>query len=496
MKMKKVTALLLAGLMTASLAACGNSDTPATSDSTGSANTEQDVADTGDNGESGEEAASDLSGKLTIWTLADDLITMGDKFEELNPNVEVETVVIAPADYPTKLDTALGAGDSSVDIVVGEPQMLDAFFEAGYFEDLDAAPFNAQDYAGQIVDYVWEKGQDADGHQRAISYQITPAGFFYRRDIAKDVFGTDDPDEIGKLFSSYDAILEAGETLKAAGYRIFASDGELQYVSGDEAWVVDEALNLTQYRIDYMNLVVQLYQQDLTAYAAAWTAPWYQAMSGPVPILSADVMWGDWTEDEDGNAALNVWDAENFNANVGNYTDETAEVFAFGLPSWGVLTMRDNVGDLSGLWGVCAGPAYGFGGGTYIGISSQSENKELAWEFVKWATLNDDTADWWIEESQGDTPSLVSALERHADDENEIYGGQKLFAFWLEQAEGIDLDRVTMYDTAIGDAWGAAITSVKEGTATKEDAINEFYDQVASTYPNLTIDREKTFDLD
>lgn len=497
MKMKKVMALVLASLMTVSLAACGEStDAPASTDAgTTSTDAASDAAST-DEASTDEAQTADLSGKLTIWTLADDLITMGDKFHELYPNVEVETVVTAPADYPTKLDTALGAGDSSADIIVGEPQMLESFFEAGYFEDLDQAPYNAQDYAGQIVDYVWEKGQDADGHQRAISYQITPAGFFYRRDIATEVFGTDDPDEIGKLFSSYDSILEAGQTLKAAGYRIFASDGELQYVSGDEAWVVDEALNLTQYRIDYMNLVVQLYQQDLTAYAAQWTAPWYQAMSGPVPILSAETMWGDWTEDEEGNAALNVWDAENFNANVGNYSDETAEVFAFGLPSWGVLTMRDNVGDTAGKWGVCSGPAYGFGGGTYIGISSQSENKELAWEFLKWATLNEETADWWIEKSEGDTPSLVSALEKHADDENEVYGGQKLFAFWLEQAEGIDLDRITMYDTAIGDAWGAAITSVKEGTATKEDAINEFYDQVAATYPNLTIDREKTFNLD
>ncbi len=489
MKMKKVMALVLASLMTVSLAACGESTDAPTSTDAGTTSTDASTeeASTTDDA-STEEAATELSGKLTIWTFTDDLKTAGEYFQELNPNVEVEVVVTATADYPTKLDTGLGAGDSSADIIVGEPQMLEPFFEAGYFEDLDAAPYNAQDYAGQIVDYVWEKGQDADGHQRAISYQITPAGFFYRRDIATEVFGTDDPEEIGKLFSSYDSILGAGETLKAAGYRIFASDGELQYVSGDEAWVVDEALNLTQYRIDYMNLVVQLYQQDLTAYAAQWTAPWYQAMSGPVPILSAETMWG--TDD------MNVWDAENFNENAANYSDETAEVFAFGLPSWGVLTMRDNVGETSGSWGVCSGPAYGFGGGTYIGISSLSENKELAWEFIKWFCLNEETSDWWIEVSEGDTPSLISALEKHADDENEVYGGQKLFAFWLEQAQGIDLDRVTQYDTAIGDLWGNAITAVKEGTSSKEDAINEFYDQVAATYPNLTIDREKEFVLD
>jgi len=492
MKMKKVMALVLAGVMTASLAACSKTAEPAGDSNTGDTSataTETTNTDDSNADASTEEAAAELSGTLTIWTLAQDLDTMGAKFAEENPNVTVETTVIAPADYPTKIDAAIGGGDDSVDIIVGEPQMLQSMFEAGYFEDLDQAPYNAQDYADKIVDYVWEVGQDADGHQRAISYQITPAGYYYRRDIATEVFGTDDPEEIGKLFADYPTILDTAAKLKSAGYRIFASDAETNYFSGDSAWVIDGKLNLSQSRLDYMDMVVALYQNDYTAYAAQWTAPWYQGMSGPVPILSADIMWGDWGENEEGVTNLNVWDAENFNANVGNYTDEEAEVFAYGLPAWGVLTMRDNVGETAGKWGVCSGPAYGFGGGTFIGISALSKNKELAWEFIKWATLNEDTADWWIEKSQGDTVSLISALEKHADDANEVYGGEKLYAFWLEQAQGIDYSKVTQYDTAIGDAWGQACTAVKEGTKSKEDAINEFYDSVAATYPDLIIER-------
>ncbi|MBR1930532.1 MAG: carbohydrate ABC transporter substrate-binding protein [Lachnospiraceae bacterium] len=494
MKMKKVMALVLAGMMTVSLAACGGKDTtPASDSSADNTNTETttpaDESNTGDDATADETPAAELSGNLTIWTLAVDLEDMGKKFAEENPGVTVDTTVIAPADYPTKVDAAIGGGDTSVDIIVGEPQMLQSMFEAGYFEDLNQAPYNAQDYADKIVDYVWEVGQDADGIQRAISYQITPAGFYYRRDIAQEVFGTDDPEEIGKLFADYDTIIETGKTLKEKGYRIFASDAETNYFSGDSAWVVDGKLNVSQSRYDYMDMVVALYQNDLTAYAAQWTAPWYQGMSGPVPILSADIMWGDWGENEEGVTNLNVWDAENFNANVGNYTDQEAEVFAYGLPAWGVLTMRDNVGETSGKWGVCSGPAYGFGGGTFIGISSLSENKELAWEFIKWATLNENTADWWIEFSQGDTVSLIPALEKHADDGNEIYGGQHLYSFWLEQAEGIDYSKVTQYDTAIGDAWGQACTAVKEGTKSKEEAVNEFYDSVAATYPDLIIER-------
>lgn len=466
MKLKKLTALFLAAAMTLSMAACGDSS-QVTSESTETGtetNTESSGTAEGDN-------------KLVIWTLASDLEQFAERFEEKNPGVETEVVVIAPADYPTKVESALLGGATEPDIIVGEPQMLESMYEAGFFEDLNQAPYNAQDYAGQIVDYVWEVGQDADGIQRAISYQITPAGFYYRRDIAKEVFGTDDPDEIGKLFADYSTIIETGETLKAAGYRIFASDAETNYFSGDSAWVIDGVLNVSQARYDYMDMCVELYQKDLTAYAAQWAAPWYQAMSGPVPVLTAETQWG--TDD------MNIWDAESFATATEGM--ETTEVFAYGLPAWGVLTMRDNVGETSGLWGVCSGPAYGFGGGTFIGISSQSERKELAWEFVKFCTLDEDTADWWIVQSEGDTVSLISALEKHADDENEVYGGEKLYAFWLKQAEGIDYSKVTKYDKAIGDAWGTAITAVKQGEKTKEEAVAEFYDQVAATYPEIQI---------
>lgn len=474
MKLKKLVSAMLVGTMVISLAACGNNNN---SNASGDA----------DNNNASTEASDDAAavdtgdGKLVVWTLAADLEQFADKYMEENPNVDIETVVIAPADYPTKVQTALLGGETEPDIIVGEPQMLEDMYDAGFFEDLNQAPYNAQDYADQIVDYVWDVGQDADGIQRAISYQITPAGMYYRRDIAKSVFGTDDPTEIGKLFKDYATILTTAQTLKDAGYRIFASDAEISYFSGDSAWVQDDTLNVDQARYDYMDLCVDLYQNDLTAYANQWSTPWYQAMSGPIPILSADIQ--SYTDD-----SVNVWDATEFaEATAGM---DTTEVFAYGLPSWGVLTMRDNVGDTSGSWGVCAGPSYGFGGGTYIGISSQSERKDLAWDFLKFCTLDEDTSNWWIDASQGDTVSLVSVLEAHADDANDIYGGEQLYKFWLEQAKGIDYSKVTRYDKAIGDAWGNAISAIKTGEKSKDDAISGFYDEVEATYPELTINRE------
>lgn len=474
MKSKKLLSVLLASTLTLSLMACGSDGTSNTESAGDTTATES--GETGSAAESGDAVASG-DGKLVVWTLSNDLIDFGKRFQD-QTGVEVETIVIEPANYPTKVQTALLAGEKEPDVIVGEPQMLQDFYDAGFFEDLDQ--FGAQDYADQIVDYVWKVGQDADGVQRAISYQITPAGIYYRRDIAKEVFGTDDPDEIGKKFADYSTILDTAEELKAKGYRIFSSDAEMNYFSGDSAWVVDGKLNVSQSRLDYMDLCVNLYQKDLTAYAVQWSTPWYQAMAGQVPILTADIQ--NYADD-----SVNVWDSEQF-AEATKDMDKT-EVFAFGLPSWGVLTLRDNVKDTSGLWGVCSGPAYGFGGGTYIGVSSQSDRKDTAWEFVKFCTLNEDTANWWIDFSEGDTVSLIPVLEQHKDDANEVYGGEKLYSFWLQQAEGIDYSKVTRYDQAIGDAWGNAISAIKTGEKTKDEAVAEFYDVIEATYPDITVER-------
>lgn len=336
MKLRKLISLVLVGAMTLTLGACGNSQTTdTTGDGTAQSAAEgtTQVADTKD------------GDKLVIWTLSNDLKDFADRYTQ-ETGVATDVVVIEPANYPTKIQTALVGGEKEPDVIVAEPQMLQDFYDNGFFADLDQ--FGAKDYEGKIVDYVWKMGQDESGVQRAVSYQITPAGIYYRRDIAKEVFGTDDPDEIGKLFKDYSTIMNTAQKLKDAGYRIFASDSEINYFSGDSAWVIDGVLNVDQARYDYMDLVIDLYQKDMTAYANQWSTPWYQAMAGEVPILTADIQ--NYADD-----SVNVWDAEQFAEATKDM--EKTEVFAFGLPSWGVLTLRDNVGPTSGSWGVCEGPA-------------------------------------------------------------------------------------------------------------------------------------------
>ena len=96
------------------------------------------------------------------------------------------------------------------------------------------------------------------------------------------------------------------------------------YFAGDSAWVVDGKLNVDQGRKDYMDLCIDLYQNDMTAYVASWSTTWYQGMSGAIPVI---------------DASTDVWNEEQMEE--ASESGNTTEVFAYGLPSWGVLTMRE-----------------------------------------------------------------------------------------------------------------------------------------------------------
>ena len=440
MRIKKIISLVMTGMLAISCVAC----------SSGSS-----------------KASGSKDGKIVVWTLSDDLKQFADYYKEKNPGKEVEVTVIAPADYPTKVTTALRGKANVPDIIVGEPQMIPNFMEAGFFEDLSQAPYNAEEYKDKIVDYVFQAGKDENGIVRALSYQVTPGGITYRRDIAKAVWGNDDPEFIGEKFKDVQTITETAKELKDKGYRIFSDTGNLRwfvYGKNPQPWVKDGKLMMTEDRLAYVDAAVNLYQQKLVAFAPEWSAAWYASMNGPIPLDA------DWQElkDVDPNAA-------------------TTEVFSYALPTWGTLIIRDNGQNNIGKFGVTTGPNSYFSGGTFMGISSYSKNKEAAWDFLKFCTLNEDTANWWIEKSKGDVVSYIPALESHKDMENEALGGQKSYAFWLEEANKIDYSLVTKYDDQIGKFFGQAIESIQKGEMSKEDALKDFYKNISTVYPEIEV---------
>ena len=144
------------------------------------------------------------------------------------------------------------------------------------------------------MDYVYQAGHDSDGVLRTLSYQSTAGSVIYRRDIAKEVFGTDDPDTISQMYSTYDGIKDMAAKLKEKGYCILADAGSLHWFSdGKDAWVKDGALNMTADRLTYMDTAVSIYQNQEMAFAPEWSPAWYASMDGALPVNAG---WSDLNE--------------------------------------------------------------------------------------------------------------------------------------------------------------------------------------------------------
>ena len=68
-----------------------------------------------------------------------------------------------------------------------------------------------------------QAASDASGVVKGVSFQCCPAALIYRRSIAKDVLGTDDPAEVQELLNSWDKFNAVAADAKAKGCLLYTS---------------------------------------------------------------------------------------------------------------------------------------------------------------------------------------------------------------------------------------------------------------------------------
>ena len=128
--------------------------------------------------------------------------------------------------YQNKLDEALlnqdsAADDDKVDIFLIEADYALKYVDSDYALDVKAdIGLTDADLAGQ---YQYTKDiVSVDGSQRGTTWQATPGLFAYRRSIAKEVLGTDDPTEVQSHLSDWDKFNEVAAQAYAKGYKMLS----------------------------------------------------------------------------------------------------------------------------------------------------------------------------------------------------------------------------------------------------------------------------------
>ncbi len=167
----------------------------------------------------------------------------------LNDGTEIHWIINPNQDgvYQQKLDEALmkqadAAADDKIDIFLSETDYVNKYTD----KDADAAmPLKDlgidpdKDLSDQY-EFTKVTASDTDGVQRGSTWQCCPGLLVYRRDIAKEVFGTDNPEEIGQKVKDWDTIEQTAAELKDKGYYTFSSYADTFRLYGnsiDESWV-------------------------------------------------------------------------------------------------------------------------------------------------------------------------------------------------------------------------------------------------------------------
>ena len=474
--MKKLIALLMALVMVLSLAACGGSSAPAATEAprADAPATEAPAAP--------ETPADPGKTVLNLWSFTDEIPKMVERYLELNPDFaekyEVKVTIIATTDglYQPALDQALAAGGADApDLYAAEAAFIlkyaqgDAAKYAAPYEDLGidvAADIAAADIAQYSVDIGTRPD---DGKVVALGYQATGGAFIYRRSIAKDVFGTDDPavvaEAIGAGSGNWDKFWEAADQLKAKGYGIISGDGDLWHAvenSSDTGWIVDGKLNIDPKREEFLDLSKKLKDNGYHNDTQDWTDAWYADMKG----------------------------------------EGAQGIFGFFGPAWLInYTLAPNCGGAAvgegtyGDWAVCAPPVGFFWGGTWLLANNDSPNKEAVGEIIHWITLNcteEGLQYMWANgtlNGEGGTKDCVASgtVMAISNGELDFLGGQNMFDAFVPANQYANGKCLTQYDETINSYWRDAVRQYTAGSMARDEAIQFFKQQVAD---NLDVEVE------
>ncbi|MDD7388696.1 MAG: ABC transporter substrate-binding protein [Lachnospiraceae bacterium] len=469
---KKFAGLLLAGSMVLSLAACGSSS--------GSESTPKDTEAAAEaSSAAGDEAKAGST--LNIWCWNDEFQS---RFNDYYPEVkEVAadkstttlndgTVVkwtINPnenSNYQNKLDEALlnqesTADEDKIDIFLIEADYALKYVDSEYTLDVvNDIGLTDSDLSGQYQ-YTKDIVTDSNGALKGTTWQATPGLFAYRRSIAKDVLGTDDPEQVQEALSDWDKFNAVAEQANAKGYKMLSG--------------YDDA-----YRTFSNNV----------------SAPWVDGTS--VKVDANLMKWVEQTKeftDKGYNNKTSLWD-DGWAADQG----PDGDVFGFFYSTWGInFTLLGNsladpdgaeeVGNgIYGDYAVCEGPEPYYWGGTWICAAAGTDNKDLVKDVMLKLTCDSDIMKKITLDTE-DYTNNVSAMNEIAEDStygSSFLGGQNHIALFAKSAEKIDMSNAGKYDQGCNEKFQAAFKDYFDGNVDLDTAKENFETAITELYPNLT----------
>ena len=492
MKKKIISSLLAASMIMTALTGCGGTDsgnnnatqdnaTTVNNDSVDNADNAQEPADAAPEGddaapEGGDAAASNEGKVINVYSFNDELRTritavypeVVDTSDDgttssLKDGTEIHWIINPNQDgvYQDKLDEALNnqltaADDDKVDIFAAEIDYVVKYTDA----DIDAAmPLEAlginpeTDLADQF-DFTKTVASDQNGVMRASTWQACPGVLVSRRDIANEVFGTDDPEVIGEKTKDWDAMKATAEELKAKGYYTFScyTDTFRTYSNNiSEPWVApgETTIKVDQKIIDWVTDSKEWKDAGYfdPAVKGQWNADWFTAMSS------------------------------------------SSKVFAFLFPAWGIDTqLKPNWDGENGAWAVTNAPLSYNWGGTFVLAAEGTDNPGHVKDILLALTADADNLKM-ISKEYADFTNAKTLMEAAKTDNSfasDFLGGQNPYTYFTPGADAIEMAPLSAYDQGCVELIQNAFGDYLQGQIDYDKAKQNFETAVRERYPEIS----------
>ncbi|MDD6678139.1 MAG: carbohydrate ABC transporter substrate-binding protein [Firmicutes bacterium] len=366
--------------------------------------------------------------------------------------------IITPSDggaYQEKLDQALlaqegASDDDKVDLFLAEADYITKYTNSPLTQDI--TKLGVTDFSNTYA-YTVQCASDGEGVVKGVSFQCCPSALIYRRSIAKDVLGTDDPAEVQAALSDWSKFNDVAAQAKAKGYYMTSSEAETYRVFSNnaaEAWV--DADN---------NLQIPEAIKTWMAQAKEYTDNGY--------TLTCDI----WSE------------------------ECTAQMFAEGKtmcffgPAWYYNFCMGNAQDPEkgcyGDWAICEGPQAHFWGGTWLLAPVGTDNPTMVAEIMNQFINDEETCSNLVKnEMQFSNNQAVNAkFANDPDFGNAFLGGQNDTALYCELSKNIVFENHTHYDQVINEKLQACWREYCDGEVTEDQALANFYALINENYPTI-----------
>ena len=466
---KKAISILMAGIIAASLAACGSGGAASsTAKEDAGATAKEAVAEEGGEGKVlniqcwNDEFARRMSDHMPGYVAADKAdATKGGKLGD----IEVRFAVTPSTDnaYQNNLDALLpanadAAADEKVDMF-----LVEADYALKYVNTPVALPIAdlgiTEDELANQYKYTKDIVTDADGNLKGLSWQGCPGVLIYNRDIAKEVLGSDDPDEVQKAVADWDTFKQTADKLKEKGYKMTSTTNDTYRVFSNNVstpWVVDGKINVDENIKKWVDMSKEMVDANQTGTADLWSEDWSKGFA------------------------------------------KDADVFCYFGPAWLINFSMGAVDDgvneddgsrtFAGGWGATVGPQSFYWGGTWICAAAGTDNPTAVADIMRQMTTNEEVLKD-IVKVDNDFVNNKPAMEAAATDDSFAFkplGGQNPLGMFCEGADKIDLSNLSEYDQGCNESFQLAMKEYFEGNASYDDALQAFYKSVTEKYPELS----------